>query len=1117
LTFIKQLLRRLEMAGSVYALLVGIDAYPDSTHRLAGCRNDVQGFGEWLQWRLALGQLHLQTLLDEAATRDRVIAAFRQHLGRAGAQDTVLFYFAGHGSRERAPQAFWAIEPDRMDETLVLWDSRAPGGHDLADKEIAALLRELAVAGPQIVVILDACHSGSGTRAAPGLRRQRVRRFPNDLRERPLDTFLPAVQALLSSSPGDSGWSFGDDAPHVLLAACADDEEAAEYDADARTHGAFTYFLLQTLREAPGPLSVRDLANAARARVVVALGTQTPQIEATDATDLDREFLGGLLPARTDAFTASCIDGQWWMDGGRIHGLPPSASTEPPQVALFAAHADALAMSDPAAALARAEVVEVEAGRSRLQLMQGTPPPDASCKAVLVSAPLPAWWLHLSGEPAALAQARQALSTQAVLPEAAEGSTADYELACTAGSFRLLRPSDGSTLVAPIATADQALRQLAHIVRWRQFAELDNPLTAIDPQEIEFSLIEVRRGAEVVAGNDVRLSARSGPKGLIAPEFRLRFANRGQRTLYFALLALDETYACSTSLIAAGVQKLEPGDEPGWALDRKALKSSVPQALRNEGRHESRDLLKLIVSTTPFDIRHAELASLGGGQRSLVPGTITSTLDRLLARRQSRTISAASNTDQISDFCTRTIVVTTFEPPAGVALGLGAADLGAGVRIGAHPALQAQAQLTTLEQSRSDLGTHLLPPLFRTEDGGETVQFSGRRGAARALDVLELTDVSHRDAVTASAPLRIHLATGFDDGDLVLPIAYDGEDYLVLGHGQAQGGQLVVSLQRLPHPVALQKRSLTGSIRILFQKFKAAVFGAPYDYPLLASAHWPGDQPVRYDTDMDHVRARVATATRVIVFVHGIIGDTLAMGAHLQPRAGDVLLAFDYENLHTTIENNALGLQQRIAQCGLAAGHGKQVVLVAHSLGGLVSRWYIEKLDGNQVVTQLVLCGTPNAGSNWATIEDFVTGAASLALNSLTVLAWPVAAIAGLFAGLEKIDNTMDQMSPQSALIQALARSPDPGLPYAVLVGNTSLASAADGPRIERLLKKVLHRTASVAFLFAPNDIAVSVQSIGAVGREWAHAPELREVACDHLSYFASDVGLSELRRLLGL
>jgi hypothetical protein len=1099
------------MAGIVYALLVGIDSYPDPAHRLAGCRNDVQALDEWLRCRLMPGQLQLETLLDEAATRERVIAGWRQHLGRAGAQDTVLFYFAGHGSRERAPQAFWTVEPDRMDETLVLWDSRAPGGHDLADKEIAALLREIARPGLQTLVVLDACHSGSGTRAAA--QRQRVRRLPNDLRERALDSFLPAVQALLDSRSGDSGWSLGDDARHVLLAACADDEEAAEYDADGRTHGAFTHFLLQTLREAPGRLSVRDLAGAARARVVAALGTQTPQLEATDAADLDREFLGGALPVRPRAFSATRLEGEWWMDGGRIHGLV--AGAEAAQVVLFPDHADALALSDPAAALGRADVVEVQAGRSRLRLTQGTPT-GSSCKAVLVSAPPPAWRLRLSGEPAALAEAHQALRTQPVLAEAADG-TADYGLVCKAGSFWLTHQGDDSALVAPAETAEQALRQLAHIVRWRQFAELNNPLTGIDPQEVEFSLIPGRQGQDGVPGSEVRLSARWDASGWIAPEFRLRFANRGQRPLYFALLSLDETYACSTSLIAAGVQKLAPGDEPGWALGGQALKSAVPQALRDQGIHESRDLLRLIVSTTPFDIRHAELASLGSGQRSWDVGPISSTLDRLLARGQSRTVSAASDADQISDFCTRTIVVTTFEPVAGVSLGAEAVDLGVGMRIEAHPALLAQAQLTTLEQSRSDLGAHWLPPLLRTEGGGETLQFSGRRGAARALGVLELTSVSRRDAVTATAPLRIHITTGFDDGDLVLSVAYDGEDYLVLGHGQAQGGRLVVSLQRLPYPVSQQQRSLGGSIRILFQKFRAALFGARYDYPRLAMAQWAGEQPVCYDADMERIRARVAQATRVIVLVHGIIGDTRSMGTHLQPRPGDVLLAFDYENLHTTIQSNALGLKQRIEQCGLAQGHGKELVFVAHSMGGLVVRWYIEMLGGNQVVTQLVLCGTPNAGSNWATIEDFVTGAAALALNHLTLLAWPAVAIAGLFAGLEKIDNSLDQMGPQSALIQALAGASDPGLPYTVLAGNTSLASADDGPRIERLLKKLLHRTSSVAFLFAPNDIAVSVQSIGAVGRGWAQPPALCELPCDHLSYFSSDAALTELRRVLGL
>lgn len=106
------------MAANVYALLAGIDMYPDPSHRLAGCVGDVAAVAEWLRGRLSPRQLHLETLLDADATRARFIDRVREHLGQARAGDTALLYYAGHGSRERAP----------VDETLVLWDSRLPGG-----------------------------------------------------------------------------------------------------------------------------------------------------------------------------------------------------------------------------------------------------------------------------------------------------------------------------------------------------------------------------------------------------------------------------------------------------------------------------------------------------------------------------------------------------------------------------------------------------------------------------------------------------------------------------------------------------------------------------------------------------------------------------------------------------------------------------------------------------------------------------------------------------------------------------------------------------------------------------------------------------------------------------
>jgi pimeloyl-ACP methyl ester carboxylesterase len=65
-----------------------------------------------------------------------------------------------------------------------------------------------------------------------------------------------------------------------------------------------------------------------------------------------------------------------------------------------------------------------------------------------------------------------------------------------------------------------------------------------------------------------------------------------------------------------------------------------------------------------------------------------------------------------------------------------------------------------------------------------------------------------------------------------------------------------------------------------------------------------------------------------------------------------------------------LGKQIKFAQEDLNAWH---VDIVAHSMGGLISRFYIHNYmkdspDGKPVVTRLIMLGTPNMGSPWADI-----------------------------------------------------------------------------------------------------------------------------------------------------
>ena len=174
---------------TVYALLVGIDAYRPPVSPLRGCVRDIQSIEQLLRTRTDKPGVDFKPLVlrDQDATREAVIDGFLKHLALAGPQDVALFYYAGHGSQERTPPEFWHLEPDRLDETLVCVNSRDPGQYDLADKEISKLIAEVAKNGAHMLLVLDSCHSGSGTRDAGT---SGVRRVPADTRERPIGSFL---------------------------------------------------------------------------------------------------------------------------------------------------------------------------------------------------------------------------------------------------------------------------------------------------------------------------------------------------------------------------------------------------------------------------------------------------------------------------------------------------------------------------------------------------------------------------------------------------------------------------------------------------------------------------------------------------------------------------------------------------------------------------------------------------------------------------------------------------------------------------------------------------------------------------------------------------------------
>src|SRR6266700_1347572 len=149
------------MIRTLYATLVGIDAYQRPIPALNGCVNDIEAIASLSKEFGKAGDfvIELQEWKNDRATRSNIIASFRDHLSKAGPDDVALFYYSGHGSQESAPPEFWHIEPDHLDETLVCYDSRNDGQWDLADKELAGLIADVAARDPHLLCVLDCCHS----------------------------------------------------------------------------------------------------------------------------------------------------------------------------------------------------------------------------------------------------------------------------------------------------------------------------------------------------------------------------------------------------------------------------------------------------------------------------------------------------------------------------------------------------------------------------------------------------------------------------------------------------------------------------------------------------------------------------------------------------------------------------------------------------------------------------------------------------------------------------------------------------------------------------------------------------------------------------------------------
>ncbi|THU85347.1 hypothetical protein K435DRAFT_843305 [Dendrothele bispora CBS 962.96] len=267
----------------IHALLIGIDKYkdPNNVTTLAGCVNDCNDVKAWVDESFTFP--HTMLLQNHEATRDAIIKqigdiATSKYIDRG---HPILIYFAGHGAQVE-PLKEWELPSERKIQMCIPYDfSLKPidgKGMGILDRDLSEAIAKVAKKkGDNIVVILDSCHSASGTRGEA--EATRAIKIPSDYAKSASlkkEDFSPSGDTMNCSRASSTTPT-----NHILLSACREDEWAKEKVFGKGKRGIFTQHLFTKLREA-------ETESMTYGELILSLPLAEYQHPHCDAIDKDR-------------------------------------------------------------------------------------------------------------------------------------------------------------------------------------------------------------------------------------------------------------------------------------------------------------------------------------------------------------------------------------------------------------------------------------------------------------------------------------------------------------------------------------------------------------------------------------------------------------------------------------------------------------------------------------------------------------------------------------------------------------------------------------------------------------------------------------------------------------
>jgi hypothetical protein len=208
-----------ESRKNVWAVVIGIDKYQNTRH-LKYAVNDAQAFYDHLIHNNRIPEENVTLMINEKARLTRLRSVLGTHLKKkAGKEDMVIIFFAGHGACEKDVTS---PDKDGLAKYILPYDAnpRDLYATALPMSEVSRIFNRIG--SERLIFIADACYSG-----ASGGRTITLTGVRTNISEGFLDRIV--------SGKG-----------RVILTASGPNEVSGED--DKLKHGVFTYFLLEGLR-----------------------------------------------------------------------------------------------------------------------------------------------------------------------------------------------------------------------------------------------------------------------------------------------------------------------------------------------------------------------------------------------------------------------------------------------------------------------------------------------------------------------------------------------------------------------------------------------------------------------------------------------------------------------------------------------------------------------------------------------------------------------------------------------------------------------------------------------------------------------------------------------------